>query len=125
MIGKIFPADRIFEKSENLRFSKNQGLVFFENPRFSDFSKIRPARKKIPIIKKNFFSQSQNYIERPFRNTQQHILTPPDRGERALSSWVEIKNFMKILNRPLGLSGRFSMGSRVRAHRAPSYIDRR
>ena len=33
-------------------------------------------------------------------NTQQYLLTPPDRGERALSIWVEIKNIMTILNRP-------------------------
>ena len=69
---KDFQKILIFRKSEIFRF--------FENPRFFENS-----------INRNFFFEhqqffvllkSQNFIERPFRNTQQHLLTPPERGER-------------------------------------------
>ena len=43
--------------------------------------------KKNPDIKKIVLQKSQNFIERPFRNTQQRLLTPPERGERAISTW--------------------------------------
>ena len=61
MIGIFFPADRIFEKSENLRFSKNQGFWkseifgFFENLRFLDFSKIRSPKIFFAKMKILFF----------------------------------------------------------------------
>ena len=77
MIRFFFSADRIFEKSENLGFSK-KNLGFSKNRKFRiyenfDFSKIRDfqifensisRKKKIPIIKKKKFKKSQNFIEK-------------------------------------------------------------
>ena len=96
-------------------FSKNPKIPDFREIQIwdfqkSDFSKIRNFqifRKSDQLEKKSqtskkcfFFIKPQNLIEKPFRNTQQHLLTPPGRGERALSIWVGTNknaNYTKIL----------------------------
>ena len=111
MFRFFFSADRIFEKSGKYRiFKKSKFSIFRKSKIFKDFSKIRDfqifrkfdqLKKKNPIIKKKYLSKSQNFIEIPFRNTQQRLLTPPERGERAISTWSSkwfLRNFRFWLN---------------------------
>ena len=52
-----------------------------------------------PIMKKKIVEKSQNFIEIPFRNTQQRLLTPPGHRKRASRSWgkIEIFDFLALL----------------------------
>ena len=90
---------QIFEKSNILNFPyENWKFHFFSKIRdFKNFWKFDQLEKKIRPSKKVFFEKSQNIIERPFRNTQQLFLTPPDRGERAISTWSS-KWFLRKLD---------------------------
>ena len=63
MVGFFFSADRIFKKSENLKnplakFIKilvKSKILIFENPRFSDFLKIRSADISVSNHQKMYF----------------------------------------------------------------------
>ena len=57
-------------------FSKISHLDFSKIWDFRIFRKSDQLEKKIPTINFFFWIKSKNFIERPFRNTQQRILTP-------------------------------------------------
>ena len=76
-------------------------MIFRKSEIFQIFRKFDQPGKKIWSSKIIFFKKSQNFIERPFRNTQQRLLTPPERGERAISTWSSkwfLRNFGFWLN---------------------------
>ena len=50
-------------------------------------NEVVPSSWEIPVEK------FQKFIERPLRNTQELLLTPTKRGERALLFWIKIMNF--------------------------------
>ena len=96
-----------------IEFLKNLKISDFRNLKISDFqieilnlrkfSKIRDFQifrkfnqpEKINLSNFCFvFQKSQKIIEIPFKNTQQRLLSPPERGERALS----ISDFSRIFD---------------------------
>ena len=87
-----------YEKSGHFHEFYHLGRMYSIVSRFSVFSRIRVDGKFFPIIKKFLFEKSQNVIEKPLRNIRELLLTPPERGEWALSSWVKIINIKGGVN---------------------------